>query len=96
MLHYKAFSSDSSDADAVARLEMTINAWLHEAHPLVHTMAQSPCGAATVVSFLYEDDEEQRERVATATAEAEASFEPSRSISDELMITLLPQMELPY
>jgi hypothetical protein len=96
MLHYKAFRSDSSDADALARLEMTINAWLHEAHPLVHTMTQSPCGAATVVSFLYEDDEEPRERVATATAEAEASFEPSRSISDELMITLLPQMELPY
>ena len=96
MLHYKAFSSDSPDADALARLETTVNAWLNEAHPLVHTMTQSPCGAATVVSFLYEDDEEQRERVATATAEAEASFEPSRSISDELMITLLPQMELPY
>jgi hypothetical protein len=95
MLHYKAFSSDSSDADALARLETTINAWLNEAHPLVHTMTQSPCGAATMVSFLYEDDDEEQ-RVATATAEAEVGFEPSRSISDELMITLLPQMELPY
>lgn len=95
MLHYKAFSSDSSDADALARLETTINAWLNEAHPLVHTMTQSPCGATTMVSFLYEDDDEEQ-RVATATAEAEVGFEPSRSISDELMITLLPQMELPY
>jgi|SwirhisoilCB2_FD_contig_31_8026623_length_387_multi_4_in_0_out_0_2 hypothetical protein len=94
MLHYKAFSSDSPDADALARLETTVNAWLNEAHPLVHTMTQSPFGMSTVVSFLYEDDEEQR--VATATAEADVGFEPSRSISDELMITLLPQMELPY
>ena len=94
MLHYKAFSSETTDADALARLQTTINAWLDEARPMVHTMAQSPCGAGVLVSFLYEDDEEQRERV--ATAEAEASFEPSRSVSDELMITLLPQMELPY
>jgi hypothetical protein len=95
MLHYKAFSSDLTHGDFAA-LERIVNDWLDETHPLVHTMTQSPCGAALAISFLYELDEEQRERVATATAENEESAEPSRSISDELMITLLPQMELPY
>jgi hypothetical protein len=98
MLHYKAFTSDMTSGD-LAALERMVNAWLDDAHPLVHTMTQSPCGAGVVVSFLYELEDEQRERVATATAEATESVsvaEPELSMTDALMITLLPQMELPY
>ena len=99
MLHYKAFSSDLTNGD-LAELEMMVNAWLQEAQPLVHTMTQSACGAATIVSFLYEtEDDELGERHAVATAEvgeiASASL-PQPALSDSLMITLLPQMELPY
>ncbi len=98
MLHYKAFASDVARGD-VATLEKTVNTWLDEAHPLVHTMTQSPCGLGVIVSFLYELEDEQHERVAVATAEADASAssaEPEPALSDALMITLLPQMELPY
>jgi len=99
MLHYKAFTSDLTNGD-LTELEMLVNAWLEEAHPLVHTMTQSTCGASTIVSFLYEaEDDELGERHAVATAEvsevASASV-PQPALSDSLMITLLPQMELPY
>ncbi len=98
MLHYKAFSSDTTSGD-IAALERMVNDWLNEVHPLVHTMTQSPHGAALVVSFLYELEEEQRERVATAEAEANEPVtlaEPELAVGDSLMISLLPQMELPY
>ena len=97
MLHYKAFTCDLTNGD-LAELEMMINAWLEEAHPLVHTMTQSPCGASVVVSFLYEvEDELDARAVATAEAEEIASASlPQPQLSDTLMITLLPQMELPY
>ncbi len=95
MLHYKAFTSDMTNGD-IAALEMAVNTWLEEAHPLVHTMTQSPCGAGMVVSFLYEIEEE-RQRVAVATAEAETPASVAQpELADALMITLLPQMELPY
>ena len=99
MLHYKAFTSDMTNGD-LAELEMMVNAWLQEAQPLVHTMTQSACGASTIVSFLYEsEDDELSERHAVATEEisetAGASL-PQPALSDSLMITLLPQMELPY
>ena len=95
MLHYKAFTSDQTTGD-IAALEMAVNAWLEEIHPLVHTMTQSPCGSGMVVSFLYEMEEEQR-RAAVATAEAEAPVSMARpELAETLMITLLPQMELPY
>lgn len=95
MLHYKAFTSDKTNGD-IAALETAVNAWLEETRPLVHTMTQSPCGAGMVVSFLYELEEEQRgAAVATAEAEAPISF-AQPEMADALMITLLPQMELPY
>lgn len=98
MLHYKAFTSDTTNGD-VAALERLVNAWLDDVHPLVHTMTQSPQGAYLVVSFLYELEEEQRERVATAEAEVNEPAtlaEPELAVGDSLMISLLPQMELPY
>ena len=95
MLHYKAFTSDSTNGD-IAALEQTVNTWLEETHPLVHTMTQSPCGSGMVVSFLYELEEEQR-GAAIATAEAEAPVSAAQpELADALMMTLLPQMELPY
>ncbi|HEX8730582.1 MAG TPA: hypothetical protein VF725_00870 [Ktedonobacterales bacterium] len=93
MFHYKAFSGETTPG-GVSALESEVNAWLAEIHPLIHTMKQTQAGAALVVSFLYETDEEQA-RVSVATAEASvgaAQPEPA----DALMITLLPQMELPY
>ncbi|HZC08140.1 MAG TPA: hypothetical protein VE338_21060 [Ktedonobacterales bacterium] len=98
MLHYKAFTSDTTNGD-IAALERMVNAWLDEVHPLVHTMTQSPHGAGLVISFLYDLEEEQRERVATAEAEVGESLsvaEPELALGDSLMISLLPQMELPY
>ena len=97
MLHYKAFTSDKTNGD-IAALEIVVNAWLEETHPLVHTMTQSPCGSGMVVSFLYEMEEEQRRAtVATAEAEAEVSVSVAQpELAETLMITLLPQMELPY
>lgn len=98
MLHFKAFTSDTARGD-IAALERMVNEWLDEVRPLVHTMAQSPHGAALVISFLYELEEEQRERVATAEAEATEGAtlaEPELAVGDSLMISLLPQMELPY
>ncbi|MDE3229124.1 MAG: hypothetical protein KGO05_04520 [Chloroflexota bacterium] len=95
MFHYKAFSGETTPG-GVSALEVEVNAWLAETKPLIHTMKQTQAGVALVVSFLYETDEEQaRASVATATAEASvgaAQPEPA----DALMITLLPQMELPY
>jgi hypothetical protein len=76
-----------------------VNAWLEDARPLVHTMTQSPYGAGTMVSFLYELEDEQGERVATALAEATeivSASEPQLSMNNTLVMTLLPQMELPY
>ena len=93
MVHYKAFSGDIV-VGGVSALETEINAWLAETRPHIHTMRQTQAGMALVVSFLYETDEEQA-RVSVATAEASvgaAQPEPA----DTLMITLLPQMELPY
>lgn len=96
MLHYKAFSSETTHGD-MADLETSINAWLAETRPLVHTMTQSPCGSGALVSFLYELEDDEDERVAVATAEAEATRSvPQPALADSLMITLLPQMELPY
>jgi hypothetical protein len=98
MLHYKAFTSDMVRGD-IAALEQMVNAWLEDAHPLVHTMTQSPYGSGTIVGFLYELEDEQGERVATALAEATeivSAAEPQMSMQDTLMMTLLPQMELPY
>ena len=95
MLHYKAFTSDTTNGD-LAALETAVNSWLEETHPLVHTMTQSPCGSGMVVSFLYELEEEQR-GAAVATAEAEAPVSVAQpELADALMMTLLPQMELPY
>lgn len=96
MLHYKAFTTDQTSGD-LAALEQAVNTWLEEAHPLVHTMTQSPCGGGIVLSFLYELEDEQQERVALATAEAaETASVAQPEMLDTLMITLLPQMELPY
>jgi hypothetical protein len=96
MLHYKAFTSDMTHGD-LAALELAVNTWLAEAHPLVHTMTQSPCGAGIAISFLYELEDDQPDRVAVATAQvAESASVAQPSMSDALMITLLPQMELPY
>ncbi len=97
MLHYKAFTSDMTNGD-IAALEQAVNTWLEEAHPLVHTMTQSPAGAGMVLSFLYELDDDQQERVAAATAEAMeiVSGQADLPMPNALMITLLPQMELPY
>lgn len=95
MLHYKAFTSDTTNGD-IAALEMAVNAWLEETRPLVHTMTQSPCGSGMVVSFLYELEDEQR-HASVATAEAEAPVTVAQAeLADTLMMTLLPQMELPY
>lgn len=96
MLHYKAFTTNQTGSDFVA-LEQTVNAWLDEVHPLVHTMTQSPCGGGVVVSFLYEMEDEQQERISVATAEASESVAVAQpEMLDTLMITLMPQMELPY
>lgn len=96
MLHYKAFSSETTHGD-MAALEEAINAWLAEIRPLVHTMTQSPCGSGALVSFLYELEDDEAESVSIATAEVEATRSiPQPALADSLMITLLPQMELPY
>lgn len=96
MLHYKAFTSELTHGD-LAALEKMVNTWLEETHPLVHTMTQSPCGSGIVVSFLYEIEDEQAEHAAVATAEmAERVTIAQPQPADTLMITLLPQMELPY
>lgn len=96
MLHYKAFTSDLTNGD-IAALEKMVNTWLAEERPLVHTMTQSPCGAGMVVSFLYEIEDERQARVGVATAEVEERISMAQpDLADALMITLLPQMELPY
>lgn len=98
MLHYKAFTSDMTNGD-IAALEKMVNTWLEETHPLVHTMTQSPAGAGIVLSFLYEMEDDQQERVAAATAEAMEIVSVGQTdlpMPEALMITLLPQMELPY
>jgi len=95
MLHYKAFTSDTTNGD-IAALEAAVNSWLEETHPLVHTMTQSPSGAGLVVSFLYElEDESQGAAVATAEAEEPVPV-AQHELADTLVMTLLPQMELPY
>ena len=91
MFHYKAFSGD---AHAIEDLETVVNAWLQETRPLIHTMRQSQSETTVVISFLYETNEEQSSvEVATAEASVDAA-QPDPA--DALMITLLPQMELPY
>ncbi len=96
MLHYKAFTSEQTTGD-IAALEKMVNTWLVEERPLVHTMTQSPCGAGMVVSFLYEIEDERQARVAIATAEVEERISMAQpDLADALMMTLLPQMELPY
>lgn len=98
MLHYKAFSS-AATGDDLAALETAVNTWLEETQPLVHTMTQSAAEAGVVVSFLYEMEDERDERLAVATAEAslEGSLPHAQlTTNDTLMLTLLPQMELPY
>lgn len=95
MLHYKAFSCPT--LAELAALEAEVNAWLEETRPLVHTMTQSTCGAGALVGFLYELEDDQADQISTATAlarEAMATTQPD--LTDSLMITLLPQMELPY
>jgi hypothetical protein len=91
MFHYKAFSGDAHD---IEWLETAANAWLEETRPLIHTMRQTQSETTVVVSFLYEINEEQS-HVEVATAEASVSAEQPAP-ADALMMTLLPQMELPY
>lgn len=93
MFHYKAFSGDAAPG-GVSALETEINAWLAEIRPRIHTMKQTQAGTSLIVSFLYETDEEQA-RVGVAVAEASVSAAQPEP-ADALMITLLPQMELPY
>lgn len=98
MLHYKVFAS-ATHGDNLAELEMAVNAWLGETRPLVHTMTQCPAGAGVAISFLYEDDEDASQRVSVATAEApvEAGKRTLElTTAESVMITLLPQAELPY
>ncbi|HEX9037202.1 MAG TPA: hypothetical protein VF808_09460 [Ktedonobacterales bacterium] len=98
MLHFKVFTS-AEHGDNMAELEESVNTWLGETRPLVHTMSQSPAGSGVVISFLYEEDEDATARVSVATAEAPVEVGARRidlSTSEAVMITLLPQAELPY
>ena len=98
MLHYKVFTS-ATHGENLAELESAVNAWLGEARPLVHTMTQCPAGAGVVISFLYEDDEDAGQRAGVATAEAPVEAGARRvelTTAESVMITLLPQAELPY
>lgn len=98
MLHYKAFTSAATNGD-VMELEKLVNSWLEETQPIVHTMTQSPAGAYLVISFLYELEEDEHESAVVATAEAIVADTVTASpitTADTLMVTLLPQMELPY
>lgn len=98
MLHYKVFTS-ATHGDNMAELETAINSWLAETHPLVHTMTQCPAAAGVVISFLYEEDEDATHGASVATAEAEVEASARRfdlATAESVMITLLPQAELPY
>jgi len=101
MLHYKAFTSADCN-DNIAAFEQSVNEWMEQERPYVHTMTQSSFGAHVVISFLYETDAdaEREERVAVATAAPEVFEEALRESdldpADQLLVTLLPHAELPY
>lgn len=53
MFKYKCFRGNTSN-DGITSFESTVNTWLHQTKPRIHSMSQSISGDIIVLSVLFE------------------------------------------